>query len=253
MKLRVFVIILLLMLTPWLGYRLYHHLYYRYLLTDLVLDYSIQERWETPLPPDNLQSILSQPFHYLGQGAQSYAFVSKDGNYVLKIFHYKHTQNETKKHKLIAYFNAYSLGYQLLPEECGIIYQQLTPATGIEKEVFFTDRLGLSHKIQLQNVRYVIQKKTIPAQEIITPLLQANNTPQAKIYIQAITDLIEKERKLGLYDIDTGVLHNMGFIGSQLVHFDLGKLVYDPAFCSSENFNAYKARIIKRFPASLQN
>ncbi len=50
--------------------------------------------WNTaPLDTEQMavvRTILDQPYRYLGKGAQSYAFLSEDGNYVLKFFKFKH-------------------------------------------------------------------------------------------------------------------------------------------------------------------
>src|SRR6267154_2622896 len=52
--------------------------------------------WEvTPLTPQNneeIATILNQPFYYFAKGAQSYVFVSKDGQVVIKFFRIYHLQ-----------------------------------------------------------------------------------------------------------------------------------------------------------------
>ncbi|HEY5260342.1 MAG TPA: hypothetical protein VIJ46_06810, partial [Rhabdochlamydiaceae bacterium] len=40
---------------------------------------------DIPLEP-SIHSILSQKFHYLAKGSQSYVFASEDGSYVIKLF-----------------------------------------------------------------------------------------------------------------------------------------------------------------------
>src|SRR5581483_5199999 len=43
------------------------------------------DTWETPLS-EEAQAVLDQPFRLLGCGAECYAFLSADGEYVLKFF-----------------------------------------------------------------------------------------------------------------------------------------------------------------------
>ncbi len=227
--LRIFLAALML----WIGYRVHQRFYYKYFLTNLTLPYSLEEQWEpSPYSPE-IESILSQNFKYLSQGAQAYALASEDGNYILKIFHYRHYKKLSKKDKLINTLNGYTIAYQFLPNESGIIYQQLSPDTGLDKSVNVADRLGFSHSIDLRKVRYIIQKRAAP--------------PHKSHYEQIIA-LIDKERQLGLYDGDKGVLHNIGFQEDQVIHFDLGKLRYDPGFCESEAFEIHKSHILARFP-----
>ena len=45
--------------------------------------------WETAPASPELDPIFSQKFHYLGCGGQSFAFVSDDGQYVIKFFKFR--------------------------------------------------------------------------------------------------------------------------------------------------------------------
>lgn len=226
-------------LCAWGGYALYHHIYFRYLLTDLTLDYPLQASWKPQLVPYHFNDIVQQKFIYLDQGAQSYAFISADGKYVLKIFHYKHYNKPSKKEKLLAGIQGYATGYEKIPKESGIIYQQLTPGVGPDVVVEVTDRLGWHHQIPLKDVRYVLQKHVALASERL-------KDPAFK---QKLFDFVEKERLIGVYDQDPGLSHNVGYIGDDLYHIDLGKLVYDPKFCQSDDFAAHKIKIEKRLAA----
>lgn len=226
-------------LLAWGGYALYHHIYFRYLLTDLTLSYELKDDWKPMRVPYHFQDMVKQHYTYLGQGAQSYAFRSADGNYVLKIFHYKHFNKPFKKDKLLENLNGYVIAYEKLPKESGILYQQLKTGTGPDVEVAVEDRLGFTHHIRLQDVRYVLQKYVS---------LASLRLKEAE-FKQKLLDFIEKERLIGLYDRDLGMANNIGFIGDDLYHIDLGKLVYDPQFCASGQFEEHKAKVVKRLAA----
>ncbi|MFA6916463.1 MAG: hypothetical protein WC222_08710 [Parachlamydiales bacterium] len=226
-------------LLSWGGYALYHHIYFRYLLTDLTLAYDLKDNWKTQRVPYHLHDILQQKFTYLDQGAQSYAFASEDGKYVLKIFHYKHFNKPSKRAKLLIGLQGYATGYEKIPKESGIIYQQLKPGVGPEEVVIVTDRLGWEHSIQLKDVRYVLQKRvTLVSERLKDPAFR-----------KKLFDFVEKERLIGIYDLDYGLSHNIGFIGEDLYHIDLGKLTYNPAFCQSDEFAAHITKIEKRLAA----
>ncbi len=225
--------IALLAAAAWAGQLLHHHLYFRYLLTDMELPYDLDYSRRPFMLKADPQKILSQPFYYLGQGAQSYAFASADGGYVLKIFHYKHYKNPAKKEKLLANLTGYDLAATYLPEETGILYQQLTPGTGPQSNVTVTDRLGFRHTIELHSVRYVLQKKAAPYQ----------GTQEER---EKLIALVEKERSMHLYDRDQGLGHNAGFIEGSPIHYDVGKLTYDPAFCASHEYIQHKMKIEER-------
>ena len=48
-------------------------------------------------PPADLASILSQEFHYIGEGVQSYVFASADDQYVIKFV--RHGRYKAKKER----------------------------------------------------------------------------------------------------------------------------------------------------------
>ena len=50
------------------------------------LDLPYNAKWEVEQIP--IDSILSQRFYFLGKGLQSFAFISEDGCYVLKVFRF---------------------------------------------------------------------------------------------------------------------------------------------------------------------
>lgn len=226
-------LVVLVILLGWGGYALYHHLYYRYLLTDLVLSYPIEEKWTPSEIPANFETIVSQPFTYFGQGAQSYAFISSDGDYILKIFHFKHYNKSSKKEKVVSNLDGYQLAKNYIPEESGILFQQLSPETGPAAAISISDRLGINHTLELSDLRYCIQRKV--------ERYDGSLEQQAKLIV-----LIQKERNLGLYDRDEGLSHNAGFYQGQPIHYDAGKLTYDPAFCQSADYTRYVERVIAR-------
>lgn len=74
--------------------RLYFRLTDDFRLGNITYDMPHHDEWDIPKLSDEerqrLDSILSQKFTYIGKGAQSYAFGSDDGKYVLKFFKFKH-------------------------------------------------------------------------------------------------------------------------------------------------------------------
>lgn len=194
-----------------------------------------------------LDTILQQKFHYLGKGAQSYAFTSDDGKYVLKFFKFKHlrpsflatlipnirpfseyyTKEELrKKRKLNSVFIGYKLAYDLNKDESGILFVQLNP-THISKNVTLIDKIGLERPVDLGTVVYVVQEKGVTLRNTLTALLNDNDLPLAQQRINQIFDLYMSEYNKGIYDRDHGVMHNTGFVGNKPIHLDVGKLTAD--------------------------
>ena len=91
----------------------------------------------------NLDTILSGSFHYLGKGCQSYVFASADGKYVLKFFKYQRFRPQAwlsyvsfipaveryqlrkvnyKKQKLESVFTSWKIAYKDLKAETGVVF-----------------------------------------------------------------------------------------------------------------------------------
>src|SRR5437868_4094151 len=75
------------------GGRLYFYLTDGFAIENITSQYPYDVKRETrsitQAEQQQIHSILSQKFSYLGKGCQSYVFVSEDDNYVLKFFKYQ--------------------------------------------------------------------------------------------------------------------------------------------------------------------
>jgi len=112
-------------------------------------------RWDVgPLNEEQeklMNQISSQPFHYLGSGKECYAFVSDDGELVIKFFKQKHmhiqsiynhwpfnkipylniiqtAKSERRTHLRNQKFASYLIGYQYFADRTGLLYLQSAPS-----------------------------------------------------------------------------------------------------------------------------
>jgi len=224
------------------------------------MTYEVPNRaeWEpTPLTPEELshvKQILNQPYHYLGKGAQSYAFLSADDDYVLKFFKFKHLRQagwvslvpsippfdkwkeadlQKKEAKLASVFAGYMMSYNLHKQESGIVYLHFNKTVGVLGTVKVHDKIGIEHTIDLDQVMFILQRKVKPMRGVIVGLLNKGETAQAIAMINKTFDLYMSEYKKGIYDRDHGVMHNTGYItlnnGNVIaVHLDVGKMTHEP-------------------------
>ncbi|WP_068469012.1 hypothetical protein [Candidatus Protochlamydia phocaeensis] len=229
--------------------RLYYSLTDDFRLSNMTYQFDFEVPWKVePLTGEeqrDLTAILQQKFFYIGKGAQSYAFASEDQAYVLKFFKFKHVKPnwlihllppvspfnhykahylERKKRKLIGVFEGYDLAYRKNRQAAGLIYLHLGPTDFIKQQVTVIDKLGLRHRINLDDVVFMVQKKGETLRARLTQLLNANRVQAAKEAISRLLDMYEQEYQKGVYDRDHGVLFNTGFIGDTPFHLDVGKL-----------------------------
>ncbi|WP_039377643.1 hypothetical protein [Parachlamydia acanthamoebae] len=214
----------------------------------------------------NLDKILDQKFEYLGKGAQSFAFISEDNKYILKLFKFKHLKpswlvewlppvgilNEIRENerikkleKLESVFNGYNLAYDCHRKESGLLYVHLNRETCPGKIVHVTDKLGLPHQLNLSEIIYVVQEKAVTTRQEMTNLLSKGFVLTAIDRVNQIFDLYLQEYAKGIYDRDHGVMHNTGFVHGETVypiHLDIGKL--SPSD-NMKNLEVYRSDLMK--------
>lgn len=207
--------------------------------------------WETQLTEEKeaqVKDILSQEFYYLAKGAQSYAFSSEDGRYVLKIFkfkhmkpsffvkmlpsltmfeHYKTSHLKRKKVLLDRLFSGYLLAFERHREETGIVHIQLNKTEKFEQPIVLHDKMGFRHTVQPERLYFVIQEKAVQTEQVLRHALDAGNVALAKKRMHQIFELYHSEYAKGLSDSDIGVMRNTGFVGEKPIHFDVGELTLE--------------------------
>ncbi len=228
--------------------------------------------WETARPTNQEEEFLAElcakPFHYLGEGAQSYAFLSHDGAHVLKFFKMKHLtpknwlrylpfpglakyrlqkiDRRISKQKQL--FTNYKQAYETLREETGLIFIHLNKTKRLLPSAILLDKKGKKYQIHLDCLEFVIQQKATLIQEHISKLMQEGRLEEAKKALIALIEHIRLQCSRGFIDGDSGINHNYGFVGDRVIHFDIGRLTYEENI--KDSFQLLRA--IKKLEASLE-
>lgn len=247
-----FRVLLAVAVAAFIAARIYYRVTDDFRIANITYEMPYQSKWEVPPvsaeKKEQLREILSQKFTYIGKGAQSYAFGSEDGQYVIKFVKYKHLRpsfwvdylpgvgllknykervQARKDHKLTGVFNGYHLAYDVHQKESGLIYVQLTTGNRLNQIVTLIDKIGLERQVDLSTVNFILQEKVDTSRTAIFSALSNGDVEKAKRYIHNLLDLYLSEYAKGIYDHDHGVLHNTGFVGERPVHLDVGKLYRD--------------------------
>lgn len=235
------------------GGRAYYMLTDDFRLGSIQHHFKPEERWDIPqLSKDeleHLQAILAQTYHYLGKGAQSYAFRSADDKYVLKFFKFKHlrpnafivllpdwpkalanfkqTHIEHKTYRFTTLFDGHHLAYMRDRDNSALMFIHLNPTQNFLMHTTLNDKMGFHHTLDLNQFSFVLQKKGITTRALINGHLQEGNIQNALLAIKSVLDMLLNEYHRGIYDRDHGVLHNTGFVDGHPFHLDVGKLTYD--------------------------
>lgn len=220
-----------------------------------------------------IHTLLDQPFSYLGKGCQSYVFLSADKQYVLKFLKLQRFRPQfylealaflppvqarlekktaEKRGKLDALIDSWKIAYKDLKNETGLVYLHLNHGDMFKKPITITDKMGLNHMIDPDEVVFLVQKKA----DMLCPEIEKRDIASSKILIRNLVTTLLDEYARGLGDNDHALMQNTGVIGDQPVHIDVGQFssevrFKEPAVYKNELFSkTYKFRIwlSKRYP-----
>lgn len=251
--------------------RLYYHFTDDIRLANMSHPIPYHKEWDipplSPVDQQHMDTILDQPYHYIGKGAQSYAFGSEDGQYVLKFFKFKHLrpswflemlpsvgpikqyqekQRARKQKNLVGVFTGYRLAYEVHKDASGILFIHLNTTDNLHKTVILKDKLGLTFEVDLDQYVFILQEKAMTTRAVVRQMLENGDVAGAKQRIGQIIDLYKSEYQKGIYDHDHGVMHNTGFVGNKPIHLDVGKLSSAPEMKNPEPSNADLKRVINK-------
>ncbi len=211
--------------------------------------------WETEPPsPETkgeLDRVFSQKFHYLAFGGQSFAFLSEDGNYVIKFFKFRLFRQphhfllthplpsiaelsrlrklDRALFKLHRDFTSYKIAYEELQEEAGLLYLHLNKGNDLKRTVRIIDKIGIEHEIDLDNIEFAIQRKAEPIFPRINASMAKGDLAAAKQSLHAIIQAIVNRSQKGVFDEDPRLYNNLGFVGQKAIFIDIGRFVRNPS------------------------
>jgi hypothetical protein len=231
-------LLILLLLSFWGAARLSHHATKGFRVSKLYHNTSLFDVPSPPLPQD-LMDVLSQKFSYHGRGLQSFAFVSEDGKYVLKLFQnrywwrlfwlqftpfkQKRLYNQTKWAKT---FQSYQIAYNDLKDETGLCY--LHPAKSSDcPQVTLIDPLGIHHPIDLNKHGFALQKRAEMAYPFLARCARQQDLRKASDAFTSLFSLIQRKMEKGIADHDPLIRTNFGFVDGRAIEVDIGPFSYD--------------------------
>lgn len=226
-----------------------------------------EHRSTAPLLPkeiDEIREILSQKFVYLGKGAQNFAFLSEDEEWVIKFVKQKHfhlpvgeemalsfpfldSYRETrlkKKHETAKnYFTCCKLAYEQLKNETAIKYYHMTKTDYLQTKVQVKDKLGFKHVIDLDQVEFILQRRAEHIIPLLAHLSQTQDDQQFQTTLEKLMQVFVMLSKKGIKDFDRRIFQNYGFIDGEVIIIDIGQLKKDSEV---ESIEGLKEELQKR-------
>lgn len=208
-------------------------------------DYPYQKKWEIAFSTEqeeNVQKLLAQPFHFLGSGVQSYAFLGEDGETVLKIFKPFHmwppnhilkqlplpsgTKNKIvsdRNRRVEAIFQSAKIAYENLKEKTALVYLHLNTTKEKFTPITLYDKLGIKHTASLDQSAFALQKKA----ELMLPYFK-EHPDEGKQIIGQLFELIILRCKKGIANSDPVFHKNFGLSEGKVVEIDIGSFSFNP-------------------------
>lgn len=221
-------------------------------------------QWKRTDSPD--PNLLNQTYHYLDCGSQSYVFVSEDGKTILKLFKFQHMrtppwlnflpsvgklgEKRAKKREILEKtFTSYSIAYDYLREETGLLYLHLAKTDHLKQKLTITDKIGRHHTLNLDTVEFILQKRGILAYEAITSWMNQGEREKAEEGIRNLLKLATHRCHVGIFDKDPDFSTNFGFIGETPFQIDFGRLSLSEEEKNPEVYRPEMIRITRDFEA----
>jgi hypothetical protein len=199
-----------------------------------------QPEWEiaslSPEEQTQIKQILNQPYSYLSKGVQSFVFASSDGQYVIKFFRHDHLdspfwltpdQKAKKQAQLHKEFLSYKLAYENLRQQTGLVFLHLNKTTDMHQSLDLIDKLGIHHRLPLDNYEFLIQKRACLLYTALNQMIEENKIADAKETLSNLVRLLAHRTQEGISDKDPDLMTNFGVIGTQPIQIDVGR--FSPA------------------------
>ena len=191
-------------------------------------------------------SIIEQPFYYLGRGRQCFAFSSLDGKYVLKLPRTDIYQNpfwmralplsqtlkensqsmRTSRQKFV--LNSMKIAYEELQTDTGVLAIHFGETKDQGKKLQIVDAVGYSYQLPAHKTSFVLQTKHPILMRTFLDAIQAGNVEKGKQILDALITVVVERGKKGIWNKDASFLRNYGFDGEKGYQIDIGSFYHRP-------------------------
>jgi len=203
-----------------------------------------------------VETIFPQTYYYLATGNQCYAFISEDGQYVMKFFKMQHLFPKGWLHNfpfsLLQHlgfeedadsqvfseriFSSYKDAYEALREETGLIYLHLNKTREFKSNISLIDKEGRKYTIDLDSVEFIVQKKATRIYEHLDQLRTRHQREELREAIRSFLQLIATRCERGFVDQSLSIRNNFGYIGNTAIQFGCATLTRDSSMNFPSNF-----------------
>jgi hypothetical protein len=254
-----FFLFILVALFFWGSERFVHQITEGFTLLNIWDSYSFDPKWEPSHHQDweIIRPVTLQKYRFLRSGGQNYAFISEDGDYVLKVTKYKRMRipvwiepiplfspllelkerKIAKKKKILDLtFDSYLIAFNSLSDFSGIVYLHLNKTSHLKQTLILVDLLGIEHSIDLDNYAFILQKRGKLTFKYFDDLMFEGEVEKSKEMLRKMVRYVAHRISLCIEDHDIGFGTNFGVLDDKPFQLDLGSLRFNPSFASEAKF-----------------
>lgn len=190
------------------------------------------------------EKIIEQPFVYLGRGRQCYAFVSSDGNYILKLPRMDHYQlpfwmralplsskqaaRSIRSERERWILDSFLIASKELREQTGVLALHFGEMKRQEKWITVIDPLGCKFHLPFHKTTFLLQQRQPILMRGFVEALSQGDRAKAERILSAFIDIVVERGKKGIWNRDESFMKNYGFDGEKAFLIDVGSLYRKP-------------------------
>ncbi len=179
-----------------------------------------------------IQNAFAQDYEYLDQGHQIFAFISKDGKYILKFIKNRKfpiLKNIKSKRGISKrrHYRSCEIAFEEYLEQTGLLYVHFSNITSDLPSLMVKDKVGLTYHVDLNKVEFMLQKRASTIKDRFEEYKKRGNLSLAKIDLVRTLNFVLERAQRGFFDKAPNIINNFGFIENNPVEFDVGGFYRD--------------------------
>lgn len=219
------------------------------------------ENWEVdPLTQNQyknlINNVFSQPYYYLDSDHHCYAFISRDLQFIFKVFkkksaiskdqlppfpfslfkhwdRYVHSDNPFVCERVFA---NYKDAYDNLRNETALVYLHLNKNREFRTTIHLIDSRGKSHYPDLDSIEFVLDRRADQLFSYLTQLAENKESEKLHLAIRSVLQLVAFCCEKGFTTHNHLLKRYFGFVDGKAVQFDCSTLTRDSSMKYPLNF-----------------
>ena len=218
------------------------------------------EGWNQSIPgtwwDKEADAAFQQPFYYLSRGRQSFAFLSADGNYVVKLpradrfrlplwprvfswkilDEYRSFLREDQDRREAFLLESFRICFDELKDLTAVIGMNLSTNGPKGNTLTIVDRLGRHYRLSLAETYFILQHRKQIFRDVFREAVAKEGEKGAEKVIDTLLALVIERAKKGVLNKDGSFLRNFAYDTERAYQIDVGSFYHIETFTPEEAY-----------------